>query len=301
MYQAQEVSPFKVAPDETLVLYATVPKASIELALQTWGGKCEHPVRKGEPACRIELEEVAQGLDVKNPIVSESTTTINVNGIPGFMSFRIKSEMVVPGNRFVFRLNIKTLELSLQGDVWRERGYAEIMLEVNRSPRSGSVLMSPSNGKAFLTEFVAEASRFDDDIEDLPLNYAWGYSVGSAGERVFVSASSPNPIVLTKLPMIEEMATIAPCTLPGAVPGGLCAIFDMFVLVTDSYGAQTESTKETMVTFVTDETIKYSVLIDFFDDFRRQAYLSKDFAAMANLLKHARICCSILGWRQQSC
>ena len=290
LYQALEIAPFKIAPDETLVLYASIPEVSIALALESWDGKCEHPSRRGQPACRIELEEVAQGLDVKNSVVSESTTTINVIGIPDFMSFRIKPEMVAPGNRFVFRLSIKTLEISLLGDIWRERGYAEIMLEVNRSPRSGMLVMSPSNGKAFVTEFGVEASRFDDDTEDLPLYYAFGHSIGIGGERTFLSGSSPNPVAKVKLPMLQEQADAAPCILPDSIPGGPCAVFDVFVVVTDSHGAQTESREAVMVTLVAEEAITFRVLINTFDNFRRQAYLSKDYAAMANLLKQ----CSFL-------
>ena len=152
-----------------LVLESTIPKESVKRALQTWDGKCEHPVRPGQPGCRIELKEVAHGMDLTNPLVSESPMLIPVFNYPDTVHFSIKPEMIAPGVRFLFRLSIKTLELSFQGDFWRERGFAELMLEVNYPPRNGKLLALPRSGKAFLTEFTLEASRVEDSKEDLPL------------------------------------------------------------------------------------------------------------------------------------
>lgn len=299
---SNNINPEKIVPDEDLVLYANVPRDSLTRALQSWNGKCEHPLRKGQAACRLEFEEIAQGLDVRDPIVSESTTLINVNSYPEFMSFKMKPEIMVPGSRFVFRLTIKTIELSLQGDTWRERGYAELMLEVNRSPRSGALVTTPSAGMAYITEFDLEAYRFEDDTEDLPLKYAFYFTIAD-GDRIYVSDSSHNTKCTAKFPMLEEHAAFSPCEADYALPGGPCAIFKAHTLITDAFGAQTIASREIMVTFDPAESMTYDVIIDYFDEMRRQAFLSKNlgYAAMcsslraiSSMLKHPALAPSIL-------
>jgi hypothetical protein len=277
--------PDKIRPNEMLVLESIIPKDSVERALQTWEGKCEHPVRPGQPGCRIELKEVAHDMDLTNPLVSESPMLIPVFNHPDIVHFAIKPKMIAPGVRFLFRLSIKTLELSFQGDIWRERGFAELMLEVNHPPRNGKLLALPHSGKAFLTEFTLEASRVEDSKEDLPLKYEFYYSVGKASSHVYISPRKLNPFHTMKLPMVQSSAAEAPCSGDDALPGGPCAAVTVYVSAVDLYGAHTEYSSMIMLTFDTKEAVKYNVLAGFFDDFRRQAFLAKDYAQMTHSLK----------------
>ena len=280
---------YKVVPNSDLVLYASVPKAGVERALESWGGKCEHPSRPGQPACRLTFTEVAQGLDTQNLLVTGSSTSFNVDSYPSFMSFRINPEMVAPGSRFVFRLNIETIELTLAGDVWQERGYAEIMLEVNRSPRNGQIVVSPMAGKAYDTKFELQASHFEDDAADLPLLFEFSYQVGDS-DLVYITDSTPDRIRMVTFPMLEQMASDSPCEYDSQqVPGGPCSTFRVFVLVSDVYGAQTTSNTTISLTLVPGESISYLQAYNNFLDLKRQAFLSKDIVSMCNTIKRSKI------------
>ena len=295
------IPPDKLRPGEMLVLESTIPRESVQRALETWAGKCEHPVRRGQPGCRIELTELAQGMDLTNPLISESHVVIPVFDYPDLMHFAIQPEMMAPGVRYLFRITVKTLELSLQGDVWRERGFSELMLEVNLPPRNGALLTSPRSGKAFLTEFTLEASRVEDSKEDLPLRYSFYYGIGNSTSYVYISPRGQNPFFMAKFPLLERNAAEAPCSTDDALPGGICAVLTVYVSAIDAYGAHAEFSAQIMVTLVKEEAVKYEVLADLFDDSRRQAFLSKDYAKMSHLLvmcsellQHSGIAAAIL-------
>jgi len=80
-----------------------------------------------------------------------------------------------PGQSYGFRLTGQTAGLQL--------GVADIFLQINSPPASGSFTVTPLSGRALMDTFSLKCSYWEDSAEDLPLKYEFRYLImGSADE-----------------------------------------------------------------------------------------------------------------------
>jgi hypothetical protein len=134
----------------------------------------------------------------------------------------IRAGSLTPGGRYSFQLTGTA--------PGRASGSALINLVVNAAPTSGTLALTPLEGKVLDTEFAFEASQWVD--EDTPLQYRFGYVDPAASMDKFIGAQQISP--LTRDVLLPQ----------GAGPNSTLVAF---AIVLDSLGALVKISKSITV------------------------------------------------------
>ena len=137
----------------------------------------------------------------------------------GASQFAIKEEVLLPGADYTFAVRVTS------GSIW---GLAERTVTINRAPFAGEVLVSPVKGTT-LTEVTIRMPRAMDDVEDMPLEYLYGYRPATCDTALTVDGQCPE-VLLSNFEESNEFDAVFP---PGQ--------HSIFVEVYDRFGSFSRS------------------------------------------------------------
>ncbi|KAJ1456341.1 REJ domain-containing protein [Pelagophyceae sp. CCMP2097] len=207
----------------TAVVSAAAKVPSVVLALQV-------PVSKVNPSTtvtfvgRVDARDAQLELKwtLKSGILAAPFTTLEqasltaVAGIAvGEGAFatrflKLRPGTLVPGRTYAF-------ELSAADPASSATGSAVLGVAVNSRPTSGSLRVEPESGKTLLTEFLAVAANWVDDVDDLPLHYSFFFLPAGGIVEFPLKANqlSPelSPILLPAGPVDADGAVFVLCNV----------------------------------------------------------------------------------------
>jgi len=89
-----------------------------------------------------------------------------------------------PGQSYGFRLTGQAAGLQL--------GVADIFLQINSPPASGSFTVTPLSGRALMDTFSLKCSYWEDSAEDLPLKYEFRYLIMGSADEIPILSTDKN-------------------------------------------------------------------------------------------------------------
>jgi hypothetical protein len=127
-----------------------------------------------------------------------SLTSLSKEIKAGTMEFQlaISANSLTPGLIYTFQLGA-TYGNSTPSSIESYQAASVILFQINESPNSGSITISPSDGTAFSTEFLISTQTWSDD-GDLPLTYVLSYSKNQKSQNI-VKNRDETSYVTTKL------------------------------------------------------------------------------------------------------
>jgi len=89
-----------------------------------------------------------------------------------------------PGQSYGFRLT---------GIIYGQQlGVADIFLQINAPPASGTFVVTPSFGSALMDPFLLHCSYWEDSPEDLPLKYEFRYIISGSEDEIPILSTDRN-------------------------------------------------------------------------------------------------------------
>ncbi|KAJ8612814.1 hypothetical protein CTAYLR_002026 [Chrysophaeum taylorii] len=156
----------KVNPSSRLVIEATVDQEPIALEA-TWS-------MLGDLSDSAALSDVA---------LTSLSTSIDIGDDTTGVYLVLPADILVSGASYTFFL-------SATGESNAE-GQSSVTFVTNKAPVPGILEVDPSEGTVLATSFTLCAKFWSDDVDDLPLVYAFRY-IGSSGETVSLRESTPS-------------------------------------------------------------------------------------------------------------
>ena len=278
-------SRMKILPGD-LSLVASLDPVSFNEGFDTGGEGCRpSPVEPFGPGCRVVFDEMGFGLDLSNTNVTMSATDIGFSGFPGIYVMTIKKPLVAPGARFVFRATLYSVRIVGNSETWVTRGSNDIMIEVNSPPRCGTIQVSPGRGDAFVTDFELSGLQWEDDPEDLPLQYAFATEMGDSQDLTYLTEFRDVESITTILSMTKDVAASSPCEGQDLSQPSMCSFVTVHVFVRDLHGAE-ESAKTQVAVTITPRSQTLETVEGLYYRALAAAFQGRNIPAMLALLGH---------------